>query len=84
MNRRSFLKSVIGTAVAVAVPAAPFVWRENADYTIDLSYPPNDVRRYGAKGNGIHDDGPALTAALQWAERQGGAVIYVPFTLHVS
>lgn len=30
MNRRSLIKSVIGVAVATAVPAMPFVWREKS------------------------------------------------------
>jgi hypothetical protein len=38
-----------------------------------------DVREFGAKGDGVHDDGPALRAAIASArERAGPVVIRVP------
>jgi len=30
MNRRQLIKSIIGVAVATAIPAMPFVWRERS------------------------------------------------------
>jgi hypothetical protein len=30
MNRRQLIKSIIGVAVATAIPAMPFVWREKS------------------------------------------------------
>jgi hypothetical protein len=46
------------------------------------SYPPSDVRRYGAVGNGSTDDGPAFNRALLCAAQATGTgimkVVYAP------
>lgn len=78
MDRRSFLKGVIGTAVATAAAATPFVWHEDRDYAINLAYPPGDVRRYGAKCDGFTDCSAAFRAAIADMERRGGGTIYLP------
>ncbi len=37
-----------------------------------------NVRSYGARGNGVTDDGPAIRQALQDARMAGGGIVYVP------
>ncbi len=45
---------------------------------VNLEYPPGDVRRYGARGDGISDDSAAFQAAIDVARLPGGKQIYAP------
>jgi hypothetical protein len=44
----------------------------------NAEYPPGDVRRYGAKGNGVTNDAPAFQSALDVARIAGGEKVYTP------
>jgi Pectate lyase superfamily protein len=46
--------------------------------SINPAFPPGDVRRYGAKGDGATDDAPAFQAAIDAARLAGGKTIYSP------
>jgi len=46
------------------------------------SFPPGDLRRYGAEGNGSDDDYPAFLAAIAQATAGGAAVFVPPTSLH--
>ena len=61
LNRRGFLGSIAGCAVAAVVPLGALA--EVPDYI--------DVRDWGAVADGITDDGPALRAALNAQHKEG-------------
>lgn len=44
----------------------------------DFSYPPGDVRRYGAVVNGSTNDAAALQAAVNQNAQSGGADVFIP------
>jgi hypothetical protein len=41
---------------------------------------PFNVLTYGARGDGVHEDGPAIQAAIAAADACGGGVIQLPYT----
>lgn len=49
---------------------------------VNYAYPPFDVRRYGAKGDGVTDDTAAIQSAINVAEINGGDV-YLPTGNHL-
>ena len=44
----------------------------------------HNVRDYGAKGDGVTIDSPAINAAIQAAAREGGGVVYLPAGRYAS
>lgn len=44
----------------------------------DSSLPVFNIRRYGAVGDGVHDDGPAIQAAISAATAAGGGIVWIP------
>ena len=57
--------------------------RTNAEFQagvtpVDTRYAPGDVRRYGAKGDGVTNDAPAFQAAIDVARLPNHAGIYAP------
>lgn len=44
----------------------------------------HNVRDYGAKGDGITIDSPAINAAIRAAARDGGGVVYLPSGKYAS
>lgn len=46
---------------------------------VNLAYPTLNIKRYGAVGDGVTDDGPALRTAWKVAKQQGGGTIVLPF-----
>jgi len=45
---------------------------------VDVRYPPGDVRRYGARGDGVTNDAPAFQAAIDVARLANPGTIYAP------
>src|SRR5438105_4296528 len=45
---------------------------------VSTEHPPGDVRRYGAKGDGVTNDAPAFQSAINVARLAGGNRIYAP------
>lgn len=43
-----------------------------------------NVRDYGAKGDGIHTDSPAINAAIEAASKAGGGTVYFPAGIYSS
>jgi hypothetical protein len=41
----------------------------------NFSYPPLNIKRYGAVGDGVADDGPAIRTAWKVAKQQGGTIV---------
>jgi hypothetical protein len=87
MQRRDLSKILLGSAVAggalvsraqaaCTAPCFPLAATESAASIVDYQYPPGDVRRYGATGNGITNDQPAIQAAIDAAP--GGGEVYIP------
>ena len=88
MQRRGFLElcgSALATlalrsrrarAQATGVPSAA----ERAAGVVprNYAYPPLNVLRYGAVGDGVTDDGAAIRAAWRVARQQGGGTIVFP------
>ena len=44
----------------------------------------HDVRDFGAVGDGVHIDSPAINAALEQAAREGGATVTLPPGIYLS
>jgi hypothetical protein len=61
-----------GDAVPTAAESAAGVTPKN------YAYPPLNVLRYGAMGDGATDDGPAIRSAWRVAKQQGGGTIVLP------
>lgn len=87
MKRRELLM-LLGSAVpALAFESSP-VEAEEASQTPaeravgvvpeNAAYPPLNVLRYGAKGNGLTDDRAAIKSAWLVAKQQGGGTIVFP------
>lgn len=45
---------------------------------VDARYPPGNVRRYGARGDGVSDDTSAFQAAINTARRASTGTVYAP------
>jgi hypothetical protein len=48
----------------------------------NYAYPPGDVRRYGAVGDGVTDDGAAIQTAIN-VMAVGGGVVYLPASVYI-
>lgn len=42
------------------------------------------VKWFGAKGDGVTNDGPAWQAVLDWAKARGGGTLWVPFGKYIT
>jgi polygalacturonase len=76
--RRDFLKLASAGFVATATVATP---RALAEITSPPSYDPNtafDVKAYGARGDGITIDTPAINQAIAAADARGGGTVRFP------
>ena len=67
MNRRSFIKALAAIGAAVIIPIRA------ASVTIGALI---NVKWYGAKGDGSHDDATAIRAAMDEATRTGRTVYF--------
>jgi len=87
-TRRALLK-LLGLGVpGLAVEPAPLLAQGDASPTSaeraagvtpkNYAYPPLNVLRYGATGDGATDDGDAIRAAWRVAKHQGGGTITFP------
>jgi len=87
MQRRDLSMILAGSALgsialsskaqaACTPPCFPLTPTESAPTIVDYQYPPGDVRRYGATGNGITNDQPAIQAAINAAP--AGTVVFIP------
>lgn len=87
MHRRELSKILVGSAVgslalasraqaACTPPCFPLTATESAATIVDYQYPTGDVRRYGATGNGVTNDQPAIQAAIDAAP--ANSVVFIP------
>lgn len=53
------------------------------DADVTFGYDVGDVRRYGAKGDGVTDDAAAIQLAIDTIEATGGGVLYFPAGVYV-
>jgi len=67
MNRRAFL-ALLAALLAGSWPKRSVAERRARVWPTDYGFPPGDVRRYGAVGNGESDDTAALAAAMRIAQ----------------
>ena len=70
-----YLKRSVVTAVALAIVALA-VWIARSHRS--SSTPVVNLRSFGAVGNGVADDGPALQRALDALANAGGGTLHVP------
>src|SRR5947207_1014432 len=85
-HRREFLRmAASGAASAVALGALthPSSAAENA-VRPDLEMLSFDVRRFGAKGDGVTIDSPAINNAIAAAAEAGGATVLFPAGTYAS
>ncbi len=89
-TRRALLRLLgFGVPALAAEPAAILAQGEasptSAESAVGVvpknyAYPPLNVLRYGAVGDGVTDDGPAIRSAWLVAKQQGGGTIIFPNT----
>lgn len=77
LNRREFLQPMAASATALfaarrILASAPSLPSEMGQKTIF------SVRKYGAKGDKVSDDTPAIQAAIDACNRSGGGEVFVP------
>lgn len=67
-----------GVNATTAVNGGPFV--TGSVIRNNLNYDPTvyNIRSFGARGDGVTDDGPALRAALSAIQSAGGGMLYLP------
>lgn len=73
-----------GEAVGLAIFPRTSAEQSAAVTPSDYSYPPLDVRRYGAEGDGTTADQTAATTADSVAAVNSGAVVYPPGTYRIT
>lgn len=76
--------SGFGTADARSFTAETALERAAGIARVDRSYPPGDVRRYGARGNGASDDAAAWRAAVSTGHRVLGGGPECIYAVHDS
>jgi hypothetical protein len=74
----------IGTVGSRNFAAATSLERAAGIGRVDPSYPPGDVRRYGAQGNGSADDSAAWCAAVSTGHRVLGGGPECRYAVHAS
>ena len=79
-DRRSFLLSSAG----LLVPASAFARPGRPAAPAPLPEGWLDVRHYGAKGDGVTIDGPAINRAIDAASRMGGGTVWFPAGTYAS
>jgi hypothetical protein len=78
-TRSRALTLALGIAVAASISTAPVATAAPTHAAGESSVRRVfDVRSYGALGNGVHDDAPAVNRAIAAANRAGGGVVELP------